>query len=150
MAAGSLVDQYGQTLTVNSSGCSDVLASYAVFFSGSGITPDGCTSDPVIAGTTISFHRADGSPVSAVIQSIAATAPAPAPAAPSSGTGISCGSACTVTVKHEFSAPPFQLEAGQGAQVALAVIAVWVVGWSIRMFIRAMSSGDSHPESSQD
>ena len=149
MASGSLVDQYGQTVAVSSSSCADVLSGYAVYFTGSGITPDSCTSDPVGAGTTISFHRVDGSPVTAVIQSMSASPSSPPPAS-AQGSSISCGSACTVTVKHEFSAPPFQLEAGQGAQVALAVIAVWVVGWSIRMFIKAMSSGDSHPESSQD
>ena len=149
MASGSLVDQYGQTITVASSSCADVLSAYAVYFAPSNITPDSCSSDPVGSGTVISFHRVDGSPVTASIQSMSASASSPPPSG-ATGTSISCGSACTVTVKHEFSAPPFQLEAGQGAQVALAVIAVWVVGWSIRMFIKAMSSGDSHPESSQD
>lgn len=56
---------------------------------------------------------------------------------------IECASACTVTVIHELSLPPLQLELAEGAAIAGAVLAVWAVGWAIRMLIRALSSGDS-------
>ena len=56
---------------------------------------------------------------------------------------IECASACTVTVVHELSLPPLQLELAEGAAIAGAVLAVWAVGWAIRMLIRALSSGDS-------
>lgn len=56
---------------------------------------------------------------------------------------IECASACTVTVVHELSLPPLQLELAEGAAIAGAVLAVWAVGWAIRMLIRALSTGDS-------
>lgn len=56
---------------------------------------------------------------------------------------IECASACTVTVIHELSLPPLQLELAEGAAIAGAVLAVWAVGWAIRMLIRALSTGDS-------
>lgn len=56
---------------------------------------------------------------------------------------IECASACTVTVIHELSLPPLQLELAEGAAIAGAVLAVWAVGWAIRTLIRALSTGDS-------
>ena len=53
-------------------------------------------------------------------------------------TVIECPSACTVTVVHEFSLPPLQLDTADGAAIAGAVLAVWAVGWAFRMLIRAL------------
>lgn len=63
------------------------------------------------------------------------------PPASTASTTISCGSACTVTVVHELSLPPLQLDAAGGASIASAVLAVWALGWGIRQVIRALSSG---------
>ncbi|MEO8023866.1 hypothetical protein [Polaromonas sp.] len=52
---------------------------------------------------------------------------------------IDCSSACTVTVVHELSLPPLQLDLEQGGAIAAAVIGVWVLGWGIRMLIRSMN-----------
>jgi hypothetical protein len=35
-----------------------------------------------------------------------------------------------------------QLDAAAGAQIALAIGAVWVVGWAVRTVLRALNSGD--------
>jgi len=43
-----------------------------------------------------------------------------------------------VTVVHELSLPPLQLDAADGAAIAGAVLAVWAVGWAFRMLIRAL------------
>lgn len=62
---------------------------------------------------------------------------------------IQCDASCTVTVVHELSLPPLQLTAEEGAQIALAIGAVWIVGWAIRMVIRVLQSGDGNqPEGS--
>lgn len=60
---------------------------------------------------------------------------------------IECPGACTVTVVHELSLPPFQLDTEAGAAVALAVLSVWVVGWAIRLVVRALNSADAIKES---
>lgn len=59
-------------------------------------------------------------------------------------TVIDCASACTVTVVHELSLPPLQLSAEEGAQIALAIGAVWVVGWAIRMVLRTLGTSDGN------
>ena len=53
-------------------------------------------------------------------------------------TVIDCPSTCTVTVVHELSLPPLQLDTADGAAIAGAVLAVWAVGWAFRMLIRAL------------
>lgn len=62
---------------------------------------------------------------------------------------IDCASACTVTVVHELSLPPLQLSVDEGALIAGAVLAVWVVGWAIRMLIRALHSSDGTSTTSE-
>lgn len=57
---------------------------------------------------------------------------------------IQCDAACTVTVVHQISLPPFQLTREEGAQIALAIGAVWIVGWAIRMVARVLQSGDGN------
>ncbi|MBW8465939.1 hypothetical protein [Acidovorax sp.] len=52
---------------------------------------------------------------------------------------IDCPSTCTVTVVHELSLPPLQLDTADGAAIAGAVLAVWAVGWAFRMLIRALN-----------
>lgn len=58
-------------------------------------------------------------------------------------TVIDCASTCTITVVHELSLPPLQLDAAEGAQIAGAVLAVWAVGWAFRMLIKALSTGEN-------
>lgn len=61
---------------------------------------------------------------------------------------INCGSACTVTVVHELSLPPLQLDEAAGAQIAGAILAVWAVGYGIRLVIQALKSdGNINSES---
>ncbi|MFT4248020.1 MAG: hypothetical protein QM581_08280 [Pseudomonas sp.] len=62
-------------------------------------------------------------------------------------TTITCTDACTITLVHEFSLPPFQLTKEEGAQIALAIGAVWVVAWAFRMLIRVLNSGDGNQPS---
>ncbi len=57
---------------------------------------------------------------------------------------VTCGAACTVTVVHELSLPPFQLTLEEGGQLTFAIIAVWAVGFAFRAFIRTVRIGDSH------
>lgn len=58
---------------------------------------------------------------------------------------------CTVspcTIVHQIDLPPFQLDTAEGAAIAGAILAVWAVGFGIRMLIRALSSdGKSTNES---
>jgi hypothetical protein len=59
-------------------------------------------------------------------------------------TVIDCSAACTVTVVHELSLPPLQLTLEEGAQIALAISAVWVVGWAVRMVLKTLSTSDGN------
>lgn len=54
---------------------------------------------------------------------------------------IVCESACTVTVQHEI--PLFSLGTAEGAQIALAVLTVWAVGFGFRILIRTLNAGDT-------
>lgn len=58
---------------------------------------------------------------------------------------VTCASACTITVVHELSLPPLQLTAAEGGQIAAAVLAVWAVGFGIRMVIRALHVDEKPP-----
>ena len=62
---------------------------------------------------------------------------------------ISCTEACTVTVVHELSIPPFQLSPLEGAQIASAILAVWAVGFGFRAVIQALHSGGNPSSESE-
>lgn len=61
---------------------------------------------------------------------------------------IECSTACTVTVVHELSLPPLQLTAAEGALIASAILAVWAVGWGIRVLIQTLKSSDGNQSES--
>lgn len=65
-------------------------------------------------------------------------------------TVIECATACTVTVVHELSLPPLQLDTADGAAIAGAVLAVWAVGWAFRMLIRALNIDGNSPTSTEE
>lgn len=61
---------------------------------------------------------------------------------------IECASACTVTVVHRISLPVLELTPEQGAQIALAILGVWAIGWGVRQLIKLIqSSGATQQES---
>lgn len=62
-------------------------------------------------------------------------------------TTITCSASCTVTVVHELSLAPLQLDTADAAQIALAVIGVWAVGWAFRMLVRTLGTADKAVES---
>ena len=62
---------------------------------------------------------------------------------------INCSGACTVTVVHELSIPPLQLDAAEGAAIAGAVLAIWAIGWAFRMLIQTLNI-DGKPLSESD
>ena len=53
---------------------------------------------------------------------------------------IECSAACTVTVVHELSLAPLQLTPEEGAQIAVAILTVWAVGWGVRQLIRLIQT----------
>ncbi|PIG00387.1 hypothetical protein [Comamonas sp. 26] len=61
---------------------------------------------------------------------------------------IHCSQACTVTVQHEFVFPVLSLTPAEGAQIGLAVISVWAVGWAIRALIQTLRDGGKTEENS--
>lgn len=62
---------------------------------------------------------------------------------------ITCTGACTVTLVHELSLPPLQLDEAGGAQIAVAILAIWAIGWGFRALIQVVkkTDGDSSNES---
>lgn len=50
-------------------------------------------------------------------------------------------------VVHQIDLPPFQLEVGEGAAIASAILAVWAVGFGIRMLIRTLNTDGKPTES---
>lgn len=61
---------------------------------------------------------------------------------------IQCATACTVTVVHEFTLPILQLTPEDGAQIALAILLVWAVGWGVRQLISLIK--DTGPSSESE
>lgn len=57
-------------------------------------------------------------------------------------TTVTCGTACTVTHVITIDVPPFNLTESDGAQIAAAILAVWVVGWGFRTLIRHLRETD--------
>ena len=57
---------------------------------------------------------------------------------------ITCGAACTVTVVHEISLPPLQLDSADGAAIAGAVLAIWAIGWGFRALIQTLRQTDGN------
>jgi hypothetical protein len=70
-------------------------------------------------------------------------------AEPTTPTQIQCASACTVTVVHELSLPPLQIDAAEGAQIAGAILAVWATGFGIRMLIQTLKTSDGNSTESE-
>ena len=61
---------------------------------------------------------------------------------------VSCTSACTVTLDVQVKVPPFSLTEDEGAAIAVAILAVWVVAWAFRVLVRMLkeTDGNSTPE----
>lgn len=59
-------------------------------------------------------------------------------------TVIDCATACTVTVVHELSLPPLQLDAAGGASIASAILAIWALGWGFRVLIQVLKNTDGN------
>ena len=57
---------------------------------------------------------------------------------------IECPSTCTVTVVHELSLPPLQLDAADGAAISSAILLVWGVGWAFRTLIKTLKHTDGN------
>ena len=57
---------------------------------------------------------------------------------------IECPTACTVTVVHELSLPPLQLDAADGASIASAILAIWAIGWGFRALIQTLKHTDGN------
>ena len=63
---------------------------------------------------------------------------------------IDCATACTVTVVHELSLPPLQLDAAEGAAIAGAVLAIWAIGWAFRALIQTLRHTDGNQPTNQE
>lgn len=63
---------------------------------------------------------------------------------------IDCSTACTVTVVHELSLPPLQLDAAEGAAIAGAVLAIWAIGWAFRVLIQTLRNTDGNQSTNQE
>lgn len=63
---------------------------------------------------------------------------------------ITCPGACTVTVTHELSLPPLQLDESGGAQIALAILAIWAIGWGFRVLIQMLRKTDGESSNESD
>ena len=50
--------------------------------------------------------------------------------------------ACTVTVVHQISVPPFDLDLEAGAAISSAILLVWAVGFGFRVLIQHLRSSD--------
>lgn len=57
---------------------------------------------------------------------------------------VDCPSACTVTVVHELSLPPLQLDAAEAAAISSAILLVWATGWAFRVLIRTLKNTDGN------
>lgn len=60
---------------------------------------------------------------------------------------VVCSAACTVT--HVISVPPFDLDTEASGQIAVAVLAIWAVGFAFRALIRTLNNTDAYPSESE-
>jgi hypothetical protein len=60
-------------------------------------------------------------------------------------TTITCTSACTVTLVHQFDIPLLSLSPEEGAQISSAILLVWAAGWAFRVLIQALRTSDGNP-----
>lgn len=65
-------------------------------------------------------------------------------------TVIECPATCTVTVVHELSLPPLQLDAADGAAISSAILLVWGVGWGFRVLIQTLKHTDGNPNQEEN
>lgn len=72
------------------------------------------------------------------------------PGAMADPTTITCASACTVTLQHEFSLPLLSLTTEEGAAIAGAVLAIWAVGWGFRALIQTLRHTDGNSTSESE
>lgn len=63
---------------------------------------------------------------------------------------IDCPSTCTVTVVHELSLPPLQLDTADGAAISSAILLVWGVGWGFRVLIQTLKQTDGNPNQEEN
>lgn len=63
---------------------------------------------------------------------------------------IECAAACTVTVVHELSLPPLQLDSAGGAAIASAVLVIWAIGWGFRVLIQTLRNTDGNSTSESE
>lgn len=61
---------------------------------------------------------------------------------------IICESACAVTIQHEFTNPLLNISTADAAAIGFAIVAVWAVGFGVRVLIQTLKTGDSSSESS--
>jgi len=57
---------------------------------------------------------------------------------------IDCATTCTVTVLHELSLPPLQLDVAAGAAISGAILLIWGVGWGFRVLIQTLKYTDGN------
>lgn len=57
---------------------------------------------------------------------------------------IVCTEACTVTVQLEITNPLLNLDNAAGIQIAGAVLAVWALGFGIRVLIQTLKTSDGN------
>ncbi|WP_156967602.1 hypothetical protein [Comamonas granuli] len=63
---------------------------------------------------------------------------------------ITCPSTCTVTVVHELSLPPLQLTASEGAQIAVAILAIWAIAYGFRALVQMLKKTDGESSSESE
>lgn len=61
-------------------------------------------------------------------------------------TTIQCTTACTITVQHELTVPPFNLTVDEASQIGGAILLIWAIGFGARTIARTLNiagrSGD--------
>lgn len=62
---------------------------------------------------------------------------------------VTCDAACTVTHVISINTPYFALTLEEGGAIAGAVLAVWVVGWAVRMAIQTLRDTDGNSSTSE-
>lgn len=63
-------------------------------------------------------------------------------------TQVTCSvSPCDVTIHNAI--PVLDLDEAGGAQIAVAVVAVWAIGWVFRTLVRVLKTTDGEPPESE-
>lgn len=136
-ASVTVVAQWA-TLTANSASCADVKAAWGTFVASQGYayTSLGCSSDPVVAGSSLSAVLTAGWTYGVTVDSVTDDDSSSGSSSSSSGGSASSSSSSGGAAASSSSDFWITLTPDQGLEIGVAVMSLWSLAWAFRVLRR--------------